>query len=446
MASTNRCPIPEVRDVLAPYVRSRQETSRIRKTLAKYLAAQLNPSDTDAHHTQHLQLESPSLSNAAVRATNDVKHRRSSYFRAVQAKLTAEERHKTLQHGLDEQHYQHFAEVPAQIDSTYESEVIRSYTLLLHQRARFAALSVIRDSLGKLLECGSGHHHKDPKILVTSIIGEQVNLPSERLEVLDRDSEVDDGIFKLKKELLDVKGSVERSIRDRSDGLQYPSGRENTSLKDEVHGLACARQELVQWVESALARISEGDLEILEIPSPTKKDSRTASFMEKSVHEFYREYTAARAAIIDTFPVPDTTTPRTSRHLRIEQSTPLTSSVSEPTSSKIVILDIQTYIQELLQFSERERALLEGAVYLQVQLSTASGYVKESLARLSNESHLLLSGPPSLETWKSAIEKYQIAVRKSILEYLDEDNYKGDSIENYSNSTTFYHRLIDDDF
>src|SRR5205814_1928792 len=100
----------------------------------------------------------------------------------------------------------------------------------------------------KLLESHPVTVPKDPKIMVKEGIGEQPDLPAERLELPSQDREVEDWVFRLKKEVLETRASMDRANSARESAQDENRGGE-FELKQQVYALSSAREELVDWVE-----------------------------------------------------------------------------------------------------------------------------------------------------------------------------------------------------
>jgi len=449
MSTPVPCPIPEVEQALAPFIKSRQQAFAIRASLAKYLIANTPSTGGAPPHTHHLQLHNPpSLKAIPAPSSSHLPPTHRAYLRALQAKAQAQERYNALQTKLNDERHAHHASSPTETTIPCDTDLIANYIALLRQRARCSALRVIRHSLESLLASAPTLNHTDPKTLVTTTLGDQANLPSERLESLgSRNTEVDDHIFRLKKELLHVKGAVESLDRDRAAVLPHTPGRQTASLEDEVYALTCARDELVDWVEKALSRISDEDTELLDNASPIKGVSaqQTAEWdtgdIERKTKELYEKYTAARASIIKTLSsrsssvVPTSTWPPSSHPADQPGSKP------KQGDQEISVPVVQSYLQELMHTAEQERSLLEHTVYLQLKLSSATTSIEEALGRLSNESHLLSSSSQSLSAWTEASKQNNVDVENTIKEYLQE-NVK-DGIHSQERLIELYNRLME---
>ncbi len=238
MAGQTKCPISEVDRALASYIHSREDTLCIRRSLSKYLVSSLRPANSPIQN-QHLNHECPH--NVIVGNTNppSLKASRLDYLQAIRERNAAQARHRNLQASLEELRKTHADENPTQSESDYDNEVTRGYITLLRQRRRFAELQTIQESVDKLLSAKPSSVHSDPKDLVKSTLGEQPDLPAERLEQLSRTQDDQTWGFKLKQEVLGAKTSMERAQAAREKAQNECSN--SSSLAAQVYALERAQ-------------------------------------------------------------------------------------------------------------------------------------------------------------------------------------------------------------
>jgi hypothetical protein len=405
MSALTTCPVPEIDKTLSPYIRSRQDTLRIRRALSKYLTANLRPVNS-ATQNQHLNHECPLDYSGVNVKPPDIKQTRLTYLLSLQARLQAEARHREIQSSLEELQARHVVETPTQVDSAYDNEVTRSYVSLLQQRRRYAELQTVRDALEKLLNANLLNQPKKPKILVQESIGEQPGLPAERLEIFAQGQEDDSWAFKLKKEVLEAKASMDRANAARVEAQKAYC--ETPSLQRQVQALSHARNEMVEWVEDELSKMNE-ESEFLEDASPVKKHNGQTPFLEMAsveiqVQTCYSKYITSRSNLVEAHEsmqqnqqqpgIAGTDSLATSTNP--PQYSTRTNAASNPTGAIARIIPL---LPSLAQIAGNERSLLQQAVYLQAQLSSADEEITDSLSRLSGESHLIPSGSKGIAAW-----------------------------------------------
>jgi hypothetical protein len=402
MPAPTSCPVSDIDRVLASYINSRDDTLKIRRTLSKYLTAAIRPASA-ATQNQHLNHAYPH--NCSVLATNPpgLQNSRKAYLTVIRSHLAAHKRHEETQASMLQLQNQNTFGSPGEDDSQYDSEVTRSYVALLRQRRRFSELQVIKESLEKLLDASPLHGSEDPKDLVMKALGEQPTLPPERLDKIARSEDDGSLTLKVKKEVLEARSSMDRAIAARAEAQS--ASRTTSSMKEQVHALGCARQEIVEWVQEELAKMEEesGFLEdaspvkraIDEVPSPHLTDS------DSQIRDSYNQYTSSRSIAISShasIQQPYITHAAAADRCNVDQDV----GVPEPESARsprLTMAKALPHLSELSQCNTNERSLLQQAVYLQTQISAANEETSQALLRLSEESHLLPSGTKGIEAW-----------------------------------------------
>lgn len=417
MPSLQSCPVSDVDRALSPYIHSHQDTARIRRALSRYLTSHLR---TTKPVLNHLDLECPNnishinLKSPALRET------RISYLHALEAKLKAQARHRELQQSLEDLQSQHFQENFVQNETAYDPEETRSYISLLRQRRRLAELQVIQASLERLLSISPVHDHKDLRNLVKQAIGEQPDIPAERIEQLPSTQEGDTSLFRLKKEVLEAKAGMDQAKKAKADA--QASAPQNPSLEQQVFALGCSREEIVTWLEDELGKLNEESM-LMEDASPVKKTPKDSAPIklddaEASIREAYSNYTSSRFALIDT---------HESLHEPVSLSGEAPGSRTDPPTApeqppakktNSTITDILPHLPCLARTTRNERALLQQNVYLQAQITAAEEGLAEALMRLSDESHLLPAGSTESGTWAKAAGEAGKATREFVQEKL----------------------------
>jgi hypothetical protein len=428
MPATTSCPVSEVDGALSSYINSKQDTLRIRAALTRYLTTNIKVNTSRT--SQHLDFECPTDDSNVKAYPTGVKQNRAAYLHALESKLKAQARHRQLQASLQDLQNGHVLETSALTESTYDAEVSRDYISLLRQRRRLLELQVIHDSLGKLMNVNSIDTHRDPKVRVKEAVGEQPDLPAERLEQFSQPQTNDASIFRLKKEVLEAKACMDKANSSRATEQSKSQGR--SGLKQQVYALQCARDEIVAWVEGELAKLSE-ESELLEDASPVKRwpqddHSLDVASSEGHITASYQRYTTSRLGLIESYQSIQ------QRALAINSKGNLptdtsTSQESNSTSNSVkTITAILPHISSFAQIMKNERFLLQQKVYLQGQLSTADEDSVESLSRLSDESHLLASGSNAPAAWASAAGEAKRTTTAVVSAHLKESHHDINSV------------------
>lgn len=281
--------------------------------------------------------------------------------------------------------------------------------------------------------------------MVRDAIGEQPGPPVERLEQLAGKIDNDGSMFKLKKEVLEAKASMDRAKAVKS--TANSNAPANPSLEQQVYALGCARDEIVAWVEEELAKMNE-ESALLEDASPVKRLPQAPAAIDlndskESIQRSYNQYTSSRSEVIEAHTSLDLS-PSTNGATALSRNGSHTGNqVQQPSQSKRPVTEIAPLIPSLNQTAENERALLQQTVYLQAKLSSAAEELKESLARLSDESHLLPSGPAVPTTWAAAAREAGTATKRFVEEQLRESQQDIERIAGIAQLSLLQRQVID---
>jgi hypothetical protein len=421
MPAQTTCPISEVDRALSSYINTREDTLKIRRTISRYLTSTLRPVNS-ATQNQHLTHVCPQQLSAANVNPPGLKDTRLQYLQALRARNQAQTRHRELQASLQTLQQGHIEENPTQPDIERDNSAIQGYISLLRQRQRVAELQVIQDSLEKLMLAKPSHAPLDPKAIIKDKIGEQPDLPAERLEQISQNQDDQTGIFKLKQEVLESKAAMERAQAARQKAQDEARGQH--TLQAQVHALECARDEIHEWVQGELAKLEEDSL-FLEDASPIKRSVNNTPIVdittaEVRIREAYEQYTSSRAWLLEAYASlqlpPASQTSDKDVNPTAENAKKATDvNTSQPSRPLTKLLP---YLPHLTQTANEERSLLRQTVFLQAQIASADQDIEEALLRLSGESHLLPAGSKDISAWTKTAREAEAATEEFVRERL----------------------------
>ncbi|CAO2656640.1 Nn.00g054430.m01.CDS01 [Neocucurbitaria sp. VM-36] len=422
MPAQTTCPISEVDRALAAYINSREETLRIRRTLSKYLTSSLRPVNA-AIQNQHLNHECPHNSSAANTNPPGLKDIRLEYLYALRVRNQAQSRHRELQASLEALRDQHADQNPIQPESEYDNDLTRGYVSLLRQRRRYLELQVIQEAANKLLSTKPSNAPLDPRALVKDKIGEQPDLPAERLEHLSQTPEDQIGILRLKQEVLEARARMERAQADRKKADSESRG--STTLQDQVYALERARDEIVEWVQGELVKMEEDSI-FLEDASPIKRTANIAAPMnldsaEVRIQDSYDRYTSSRATLIgaiESLQQPPSVSTGNGTDNDSKDRTQSPDKSRDTFKPFMPINKILPHLPHLTHIAKSERSLLQQSVYLEAQMLTADRDIEEALLRLSGESHLLPAGTKDVAEWGRTAKAAEAATEEFVKEHM----------------------------
>ncbi|KAF1932135.1 uncharacterized protein M421DRAFT_55175 [Didymella exigua CBS 183.55] len=420
MPAESACPISGVDRALSLYINSRNDTLRIRCTLSRYLTSSTRPVN-NATQNQHVNHECPQGISATSSNPPGLKDLRMAYLHALRVRTQAETKHRELQASLEDLKNDHIDENPTLPQSDHDDESTRGYITLLRQRRKLAELNVVQETLEKVLGAKPANPKQDPRDNIQDTIGEQPDLPAERLEQIAQPDDIQSSIFKLKQEVLEARSRMDRANIARKQATN--AIRDQPGLPEQVHALEKARNQIIEWMQCELAKMEE-DSVFLEDTSPIKRAAQEDApidleFAEERIYASYDRYTTARIDLIESYgslsePLYESNKTETDHIVR--------DSVDIGKDTKLVrpVSKLLPHLPLLARSAQNERSLLQQAVYLQSQLAASDQELEEALLRLSGESHLLPAGSKGASAWGKVAAEAEYATRAFVKEHLQE--------------------------
>lgn len=428
MPAETACPISGVDRALSSYINTRDDTLRIRRTLSCYLTASVRPVN-HATQNQHVNHECPQNISATSTVPPGLKESRIAYLHALRAKSQAETKHRELQASLEDLRMRHIDENPTLSQSDHDDESTRGYINLLRQRRKLAELNVIQESLERLLSAKPSNYHHDPRDRVQEVLGEQPDLPAERLEQISQPEDNQSSIFKLKQEVLEARARMDRANVARKQARSGASDR--PGLREQVRALERARIEIVEWMQGELAKMEE-DSVFLEDASPIKRSAQNnipldLESVEARIRASYDQYTSARIQLIESY---SSLNEPLRENGKLESNDTSKDHTESQKDVKLVrpITKLLPHFPLLVRSAQNERSLLQQAVFLQSQLVASNRELEEALLRLSGESHLLPAGSKDASAWGRVATEAEAVTKTFVEEHLQESRQEVSSI------------------
>ncbi|RMY97461.1 hypothetical protein D0862_08046 [Hortaea werneckii] len=390
-AVIDRCSLPEVAEALGPFIKPRDEVSRIRQELQSYLQRQAGSADVPlstanitASSERDVLRPGPALSGV-----------RKAYLQALRAHSEAQNKHDTLRADLGRLSA---GALDGNKKTTTSISVTENHLPLLRQRERHRKLQAIQRAFEGISSTGKAATNAHIEDLVRQTAGDLPPPPSVQQPTYTEKPDVDSRVLELKKAIIATKRRVDllttsdtRSNDDTSRGSQ-----------SEVAGLQAALQELTVWMEDQLAVIGSAEGDNQAAPStPSTSEQATSGANTSSVEDIgalYEDYIDARERLITTInsPPSTTTTPDDSRSM---SSSPPNRDVERRASPAETLLP---HIRRLASTKLNEQALLQQSAYLRRQISTAESENQRLILRLADESHIVQPGASKGRDWAEA--------------------------------------------
>lgn len=438
------CPIPDIDRALSPYIKTREETLRMRRTLSKYLTAALRPVNA-ATQNQHLNCEIPHTLGAVGTNPPGLKGTRGAYLEAIRNNKAARAKLERLQASLEDLQQRHVVDSPSN-GSIPDSDVVQSYITVLRQRRRFAEIELVQTSLEKLLNINPIEGFKDPRDRVKDMLGEQPNLPAERLESLANSETSATAILKLKNEVLQARTNMDRAKTARSEVRS--ASQDTLPLSVQVHALNRAREEIQDWIQGELSKMDE-ESGFIEDASPVKRPTalphtQDLASSESQIRDCYKRYTSSRAGAIEGHhSLQQDSAVRLEDHNGPDHDRNMATDETPNARSKLLITSLLPHLSHLGRSHTNERLMLLQTIYLQNQMSSADDTISDSLARLADESHLLPSGSRAIEPWSTVVNELEARNIESIQERLESSRANINNIATIVDLCSLHSKVLD---
>jgi hypothetical protein len=414
--ATSSCPLPEVEEALKPYIRSRQETQRIRQAIAGYIQEQLGP--------EHGPVTPISLASAYA-LPNDIDASSGKaigiyrqYFQALAAHRRAQLEYESVKADLE--HLRADAD-ERKANAVHEpTDGARSYVKYLKQRKQNERLIIVRAALTKLVEDEETSTQVDVKQAVKDQLGPPPDAPTSAIET-DLDTKIDEMVFNLKKELVVAKSKLEETNAAKEHGEASTAGL-NVSPEVETLALLKVRDGLISWMETELSKVApEGDASELGDDSQEAGADDLDVNGQTAVHALYDQYISSREALVESLEAlsKEYQPPEAPSHQRTS-STQSSIKFSGTDPKPLTSTELLSYLPHLLQSSRDEGALLQQTSHLRRQLNLSSSEVKNSIQRLAGESQMVAPDTTDMGAWRKAAAESTASTSSFIEEQIDE--------------------------
>lgn len=429
------CPLPVVEEALSPYIHTRRDTLRIRQLLTESLASSLSNGDT---HLSYLTLASLPADSAAETLSGKFTGLRKRYIEALQANAAAREQLDTVTAELNELREANVRNETPSLGLGSGQDEFRNYISLLRQRRRYEKLQVIQQSLDELASASASATRADVKAMITETLGESPEPPHVYSKQEDKASSVEQLAFRLKEEVLAAKQRMDLANRSRAEIQQHASSSVEPSLEAQVDALRRARDELVNWIEGELAKISEDSSAMIgpdlrqdgrDPGSDGSKLPNDAQSYFKRIQETYGQYLAARQSIIATIEATRHEPQQPASPQKMTEHPSPTKAPKSADSRNIKAYDALPYFPHLLQISQDERSLAQQSSYLRRQLSAATAENAKLIERLADESHLVTPGAKNAKAWAAAASVASQSTNAIVTEHLESGEHAISSAE-----------------
>lgn len=384
------CPFPDVAETLRPFIKPRQEVSKIRQELQTHLPL-----------SSWNVAQPPPLEEVNASSLIGV---RKAYWRALQAHKDARARYDALKTELIQ-----IKNEPSSISDANDGSAFlaESYVPLIRQRERQRKLIVLENTFARTKSCGGDVIGESFDKIAKREVGELPGPPStSAFSDHEAGSGSDYDLHKLKRAIIATK----QQLHQHESKTEEINGAFSVQIDPhaDLRGLQKAHVELTTWMETQLAIISEVEApregEMTGSASPRSTDG--GQFSVRDIETLYDQYLDARERLLHLVsnppkPPQDDKEPSEGAQRGIE----VLDGDQQATASEALL----PHLSKLLSSKQREQALLQQTAYTRRQVASAESQSHAIVTRLADESHLVhpvigRSAPRGKEWAKAAID------------------------------------------
>ena len=392
-------PLPQVANVLAPYIKTRQEASRIRRILSVYLES--NIEGVPAGTLSATSLAAPGEGVQVVRIPSALSGLRRSYLKALQAHAKARKEYAQLTR--DFPHDTKAARQKERQDGDDSRESINVHLALTREQQRIEKLRILQD----YLEVLSQKEAARPDYLQMHTVLKGVGPPPEAVQTLayhaapGSTSEIDiqalttrlEKTVLIAKHALDNQRTLLENIRKDQQSQQIPGQTMTISTRTRIDALSRSRDELIDWIEEHLAKTSQSNDTTDE--SPTPDSSGVLVDIEKRIkviQDKYEDYIEARKSLVALISSRESIPSQEIKHNPINRE-------PQPQDQRRdrnwhEASSVLPYLTEyLIPTANAQKSFLRQESHFSSTLASQNNATVQVLNRLAEESHLLPSYP-----------------------------------------------------
>lgn len=443
---------PSFATPLTPYLKSRQETLRIRQALTLYLQSFFVYSDAgdvasggSGRQCSHLELCLPSDHIIGVkRVPSEIKGLRRDYLETLRRNLAAKQEYSELVTASSSGRSEKNTSPPATRSSSSTSNVVLDdYLALLRAKQQYEKLQVYSHYLDQITEASELSTDPDHPSLNDANSRWQNRVDDLRRQAYSQASETssqaENLIFKLEQAVIRAQKNLDREKRLLQELKSTPESSAPPQVRNipqavRLTALRKVRDELVQWVEEKLALSNDDNAESV----PCDRDATGQSLLQaeelkRQIMDEYAGYVQARAALLGAISVVTATNANqpldavpTSTVASQKSGNPTPTLNSHPMASLAYVEGI------LLPLSRSRRSLALQKTHLSNLLNKERQSTQQMLGRLHDESHLLPEYPIL-----SHHERFKHVTRKSVSRALPSDENNNDPVMKHAQAWAF---------
>lgn len=380
-------PFKHIQHSLQPYIKPRQETLHIRRILASHLESHVRLKE------EHFISRPLSLIDSAIivdTPSTGVRGIRREYIRAARANIKARKEYDDVK----KQHrVQANTEHSGQIQE--ESRTLDSFLKVVKYRRKHERLRIIQDYVDMLVQKPAAlASHLDPKLVLKDmeplpkVPQDVMNVPVSHHDM--KRTDLKELMDKLEKSVLRAKlllGKEQNLLAKTKSG-----DSESVTPGGRLQALGTARNELITWIETELARAGETNATSDDGQEAKSSERREGDYIERwldIVRRQYSQYTKSRQTLIIAA-TGNTESPLISTNDEGEVDLFLE---KEPLPNSSGVSCAHRYLEELLSISNQQKSCIQLKSHLTISLAKNLKETTHVMDRFVEESHLLPAHP-----------------------------------------------------
>jgi hypothetical protein len=387
----------EIRQSLRPFVNQAQEVTQIRRVLALHLGSHMN-AKAEAPITHPLSLLDSECNLGS--ASSGIKGIRREYLRCVRANINAREGYEEFN---KERHPHTNPESQDLKAGTRKGEhgsstSLESFLEVVKSRRKHERLRILQDYVDMLAQKpAAASDYLDPRVVLKDVHSLPPVPPdvmtSSGLRQEPQRTDLNNLVDQLEKSVLRAKLLLKREQRllSKVKAEGAPCNSSATSAGSRLQALGTARNELINWIETELAKAGEspGDSDNQDFKSTEKEGKEYIDSQLSLIQRKYSQYTKARQALI----IAVSGSPETPAPTATEDDKETRTLKEEVEKTNAISHILQPYLEELTSVSNQQKSIIQQKSHLTISLAKQLKEAGQGLDRLAEESHLLPSYP-----------------------------------------------------
>lgn len=400
-------PLPQVREALAPYIKTRQEALRIRRILSLYLTSHIR--SVDGELINNVVLSAPGGAVQVPKVPIELSGLRKDYLRALRANIRARNEYRQLTRDAVDAESDATRQLGPPYNRTAEdkAEQLSTYLSLLQERRKYEKLSILQDYLEILNKkdvAASDYLSIDRMEKELPLMPEPPVAASWSVSSNDNTEKL---IHRLERAVLRAKHALEneknliaklkdeqrtQSRQIEATDAESPAG---SGSGGKVAALCRTRDELISWMEEQLAKSSQTN----EDASPEVSDRNLESedcdieLRKAAIAAKYEQYLESRKGMIAAASGTVSYQGQGAGGKEQQQSVDSQVESNRKHNDQQASLVLPYLTEYLIPSARAQKAFLQQEAHIATSLSKQQDLTMQLLNRLANESHLLPNYP-----------------------------------------------------